>query len=270
MSGKLFVVATPIGNLQDITFRAVEVLKSVSVIVSEDTRVSVKLLNHYGIKKKLISNFKENEAKRVDEIVEILESGEDVALISDAGTPLISDPGQILVKKIKEKGLQAIPIPGASSVVTALSVSGFKDTPFVFYGFFPKKEGEKMKIVEELKTFPYTSIFFEAPHRIKKTLKLFYENLSERDVFVAREMTKKFESFMVNPDIEEVPEKGEFVVILSPPKRKTKEINEKKIEERYKELVKKGLSHSKVAKELSKEFKISKRLLYNTLLSEGD
>jgi len=270
MRGKLFIVATPIGNLQDITFRAIEVLKSVSVIVSEDTRVSSKLLNHYGIKKKLISNFKENEAKRVDEIVKMLENGEDVAIISDAGTPLISDPGQILVQKVRERGGEAIPIPGPSSVVSALSASGFKDTPFIFYGFFPKKEGEKMKIVEELKNFPHTAIFFEAPFRIKKTLNLFYENFSERDVFLAREMTKKFESLLINPDVEEVPEKGEFVVILSPPKRKQKEVSKKEIEERYRELIKKGLSHSMAAKELSKEFKVSKRLLYNTLLLEGD
>ncbi|MCX7830649.1 MAG: 16S rRNA (cytidine(1402)-2'-O)-methyltransferase, partial [Acidobacteria bacterium] len=151
MRGKLYVVATPIGNLEDITIRALEVLKSVSAIASEDTRVSSKLLNHYGIRKKLISNFKENESKRVSEIEEILEEGGDVALISDAGTPLISDPGKILVATLKEKNFDVIPIPGASSLTAALSVCGFEDHPFVFYGFVPKKEGEKKAVFEELK-----------------------------------------------------------------------------------------------------------------------
>lgn len=270
MKGTLFVVATPIGNLQDITLRAIEILKSVSTIVSEDTRVSFKLLNHFGIKKKLISNFKEIEVKRVNEIIKILENGDDVALISDAGTPLISDPGQILVQKIRERGIQVIPIPGASSVITALSVSGFNASPSVFYGFFPKKEGEKKSIVGDLKNFPYTAIFFESPHRIKKTLKFFYENFPERDLFVAREMTKKFESYLINPKIEDVFEKGEFVVILSEPRKKEREINQKDIEEKYKELIKSGLSHNQATKELAKRLKISKRLLYNTLLLKGD
>lgn len=270
MKGKLFVVATPIGNLQDITLRAIEVLKSVSTIVSEDTRVSIKLLNQYGIKKRLLSNFKENEAKRAAEIIKILENGEDVALISDAGTPLISDPGQILVQKVRERGIQIIPIPGPSSVVTAISVSGFNASPAVFYGFFPKKEGEKKSIVGELKNFPYTAIFFESPHRIKKTLKFFYENFPERNLFVAREMTKKFESYLINPKVEDILEKGEFVLILSEPRKKEEEINQKDIEKKYKELIGSGLSHNQATKELAKKLKISKRLLYNTLLLKGD
>lgn len=270
MRGKLFVVATPIGNLQDITLRALEVLKSVSAIASEDTRVSSKLLNHFGIRKRLISNFKENEAKRVAEITEILEKGEDVALISDAGTPLISDPGRILVHSLRENGYEVIPIPGASSLTAALSVCGFEDHPFVFFGFVPKKEGEKKEIIEELKTVIYTAVFFESPYRIRKTLQMFYENFPERDLFVAREMTKKFESYLVNPEPQSVLEKGEFVIILSPSKIEAAEIVEKSVEEKYRQLVEKGMSHNQAVKELSKQLKISKRLLYNTLLAKGN
>lgn len=269
MRGRLYVVATPIGNLGDITLRALEILKSVSAIASEDTRVSSKLLNHYGIKKKLISNFKENESKRICEIVEILDKGENVALISDAGTPLLSDPGRILVAFLREKGYEVIPIPGTTSIAAALSVCGFEDHPFTFYGFIPKKEREKIAIFEELKTTKHTAVFFESPHRIKKTLQNLQEKFPERDIFVAREMTKKFESYLINPELKDIPEKGEFVIILSPPKRDTIKIDEKNIKEQYNELIEKGLSHNQAVKELSKKLKISKRLLYNRLLIKG-
>lgn len=270
MRGRLYVVATPIGNLQDITLRALEVLKSVSAIASEDTRVSIKILNYYGIRKKLISNFKGNEAKRVSEIIEILQKGEDVALISDAGTPLISDPGKVLVASLREKGYEVIPIPGPSSVTASLSVCGFEDHPFTFYGFVPKKEKEKMTFWEEIKKIKHTALFFESPHRIKKTLCYLKENFPERDIFVAREMTKKFESYLTNPDLEDVPEKGEFVIILSPPLSKNVKFDEKDIEKNYLNLLDKGMSHNQAVKELSKKLKISKRLLYNNLLKKGD
>lgn len=267
MKGRLFVVATPIGNLKDITFRAVETLKSVSVIVAEDTRVSQKLLNHLGIEKKIISNFKENEHKRVSEIIEILKGGEDVALLSDAGTPAISDPGTLLVNKAREEGFEIFPVAGPSSLTTALSVCGFESTPFIFYGFFPRKEREKERVIGEINTFPYTVVFFESPFRIKRTLQFLYENIGERDIFVAREMTKKFESYLLNPKVDDLVEKGEFVIVLSPPKLKgKKEFDKRKMESYFEELLKEGYSKKEAIKIISHKFKISKNLLYNDLI----
>lgn len=269
MKGKLFVVATPIGNLKDITFRAVETLKSVTYIIAEDTRVSKKLLNYLSIQKKLISNFKGNEGKRVAEIVELLENGEDIALISDAGTPLISDPGTILVRSARERGIDVIPIPGPSSLTTILSVSGFNSTPFIFYGFFPKRKGEIEKIIKEIKSIPYTFVFFESPKRIKKTLTILKESSLLREILLGREMTKKFEEYLENPEVEKIVEKGEFCVVLSPPRKVETKLVEKDLIKEFKELINKGYSKKDAVKEISKRFKISKNLLYNTLISKG-
>ncbi len=267
MKGRLFVVATPIGNLKDITFRAIETLRSVSVVVAEDTRVSKKLLNHLGIEKKTISNFKENEYKRVLEIIDILKKGEDVALLSDAGTPAISDPGTLLVNKAREEGFEIFPVVGPSSLTAVLSVCGFESTPFVFYGFFPKKEREKEEVIGKINTFPSTVVFFESPFRIKRTLQFLYENIEERDIFIAREMTKKFESYLFNPKVDDLVEKGEFVIVLSPPKLKNKkEFDKREVKSHFEELLKEGYSKKEAIKLISKKFKISKNLLYNNLI----
>jgi len=189
----LYIVSTPIGNLQDITFRAVETLKNCDAIIVEDTRQSAKLLDHYGISKKMISFHKFSEAKKEDEIIAVLESGKSLALISDAGTPLISDPGADLVKRAVEAKIPVIPIPGPSAPITALSASGLDTSRFQFVGFLPRKKQERTEFLEELLEYPGTTIAFESPERLKETLEELAEIAPERKCVVARELTKKFE-----------------------------------------------------------------------------
>ncbi len=270
MNGKLYVVATPIGNLKDITHRAIEVLGTVSLILAEDTRVSSKLLNAYSISTPLRSNFAGNEARRSAEAVSELLSGKDVALISDAGTPSISDPGYLLVKACRDSGIDIIPVPGASSLSTAVSVSGFPDHPLLFMGFAGKKESERKKSYEEIKPLPYTVVFFESPVRIRRFVSELYGNLPERDLFVAREMTKKFESYLINPHVEDIPEKGEFVVILSPPRIEKKELDIEEVKAEFARLVESGTHPKDAVKTLAKSCKIAKRVLYNILLVKDE
>lgn len=270
MCGNLYLVATPIGNLEDITLRALKVLKEVDLIVCEDTRISIKLLNHYGIKKKLLSNFKGNEKKRVSQIVNFLKEGKNVALISDAGTPLLSDPGSILLRKVFEEKIRVIPVPGPSALTAAISVCPFETKSFLFYGFFPKKESEKKKLFEDLNRIDCVFIFFETPLRIKETIKVLNESFKNREIFIAREMTKVFEEFKVNPSLEEIEEKGEYVLILSAKREKKEEVDNERLLKKYDDLLKKGLSHSEAVKKLSKDFKIPKNILYNSLLKKGD
>ena len=270
MNGKLYVVATPIGNLKDITHRAVEVLGSVAVILAEDTRVSSKLLNAYSISTPLRSNFAGNEARRTTEAVSELLSGKDVALISDAGTPSISDPGYLLVKACRENGIDVIPVPGASSLSAAVSVSGFPDHPLLFMGFAGRKESERKKCYDEINKLPCTIAFFESPLRVRRFISELYGNLPERDIFVAREMTKKFESYLMNPVADDVPEKGEFVVILSSPRREKKELDIDGIKAEFAKLVERGSVPKDAVKTLAKSCKIPKRVLYNILLVKDE
>ena len=196
MSGTLYLVATPIGNLGDISFRAVEVLKSVDLIACEDTRHSKILLDHYGIKKPLISYFDFSERKRAPELVEKIKNGVKVALISDAGTPGIADPGYHLVSQALGAGIKVEPVPGPSAFLTALMVSGLPTDRFMFEGFFPVKAGQKRKKLLSLKGEKRTVIFYESPHRILKTLALIQEVLGDIQIVLAREMTKKFEEVL--------------------------------------------------------------------------
>jgi 16S rRNA (cytidine1402-2'-O)-methyltransferase len=266
MSGRLYIVATPIGNLGDITFRAVETLKAVSLILAEDTRVSRKLLIAYSISTPLLSNFTGNEGRRTEEVIAKLKDGEDIALITDAGTPSISDPGFLLVKACRDHGLEVIPVPGASSLSTAVSVSGLQDHPLLFFGFAPKKESERRNYYAEIKNLSYTIAFFESPQRIKRFLTELYETFPERNIFIGREMTKKFESYLVNPSVDEVPEKGEFVVMLSPPKEGIKILDPEQIKAEFDKLVEEGSLPKNAVKILAKSCKMPKRLLYNMLL----
>jgi 16S rRNA (cytidine1402-2'-O)-methyltransferase len=270
MNGKLFVVSTPIGNLGDITFRAVETLKAAALILAEDTRVSRKLLSAYSISTPLISHFAGNEAKRIGEVLERLKNGDDIALITDAGTPSISDPGFLIVKACRANGIDVIPVPGPSSLSTAISVSGFQDHPLLFLGFAGKKASERNKTYEEIKSLPFTIVFFESPMRIKRFLSELYENFPERDVFVGREMTKKFESYLTNPRIDEVPEKGEFVVMLSIPKKEAMEFDPASAREEFAKLVKQGVLPKEAVKILAKSCQMPKRMLYNILLVKGE
>ncbi len=221
--GILFVVSTPIGNLEDITLRALRILKECDVILCEDTRRSKILLRHYGIDKPLISFYEGNEEKRIPEVIKLLNEGKKVALISDAGTPLISDPGYKLVRRCREEGIRVYPVPGPSAVISALSVSGLGTDRFIFLGFPPKKKGKRLKLLESLKDWDGTIIFYVSPHNIRRFLDEIYETLGDRLVCVCREMTKKFEEYIFGrlSDVKgKVKEKGEIVLVLGKEKVK--------------------------------------------------
>ena len=202
ISNQLYIVSTPIGNLEDITLRALNVLKNSDIILCEDTRRSVKLLNYYKIKKKLISYHKFNEKKQLKNIIEHFKEGKILSLISDAGTPSLSDPGKILVNKCVENGIKVIPIPGASSITAAVSVSGFDDK-FLFYGFLPKTEKELEKILVSLSNINQTLVFFAPSHKINFYIKSFKKFFFGRKILIAKEMTKVHESF-IRSDIDKL------------------------------------------------------------------
>jgi 16S rRNA (cytidine1402-2'-O)-methyltransferase len=191
--GTLFVVATPLGNLDDMTFRAVKCLKEVTLIACEDTRRTAKLLNHLGIKKPLISCFEHNELARIDELLERVKGGEDVALVSDAGTPTISDPGFALVRAAHERGIRVSPVPGPAALIAALSASGLPTDEFLFAGFLPRTSSARRARLEALKLQPATLIFYESPHRVVDSLNDMIAVLGDRDAFLAREVTKLHE-----------------------------------------------------------------------------
>lgn len=217
----LFVVATPIGNLGDITLRAIEVLKSADVVAAEDTRRSGMLLKHLGIKKPFISYHEHNEAARTTELVERLTRGESIALITDAGTPGMSDPGLRLIRECVRRGLPFTIIPGPSSILTALLGSGFSTDKFCFRGFLPVKSGQRERELRAATECEETTIFFESPYRLTKTLAVCIDIMPDRQLCVARELTKKFEEFRrgvaseLLAHYEAHPPKGEIVLVIS-------------------------------------------------------
>ncbi|OGH93174.1 MAG: 16S rRNA (cytidine(1402)-2'-O)-methyltransferase [Candidatus Magasanikbacteria bacterium RIFOXYD2_FULL_39_9] len=220
-SGKLYIVATPIGNLGDITLRAIETLKNADLILCEDTRVTKNLLEHYEISKPLISYHQHTEGKKIKEIIGMLEDGKNLALVTDAGTPGISDPGGLLIKQIVSfsKLVEVVPIPGASAIVAALSISGFPTDKFVFMGFPPHKN-KRQKYFKEVSACEFMVVFYESGHRIKKCLQELKEVLdAKRQVMICREVTKKFETIYRGTigEVSEVmqDERGEFVVVIN-------------------------------------------------------
>ncbi len=222
MAGRLYVVSTPIGNLEDVTIRAIEVLKRVDAIACEDTRHAKKFLQRYGIDKPLISYFEGNESRRASQLIEMLKEGKDIALISDAGTPTISDPGYRVVRMAREEGIEVIPVPGPSAIIAALSVSGLPTDRFIFEGFLPKKEGRRRKRLEELSGFEGTIVLYESPHRIERTLREILEIMGDRRVFIGREMTKVHEEYIfgwLSDVVGRVKPRGEFVIVISKEKR---------------------------------------------------
>jgi len=223
--GTLYVVATPIGNLGDITLRALETLKKVDAIAAEDTRHSAGLLAHFGISKKLIAVHEHNEQQSAEKLLALLEAGENIAMITDAGTPGISDPGSIVVDVLRDSGVNVVPIPGVSAVITALSASGITQNGFLFYGFLPASRSSRKKALTELRTQSVSIVFYEAPHRILESI----EDLAlvlggERRIVFARELTKTFETFhrcllqdalaWLQTDANQ--QRGEFVLIVTP------------------------------------------------------
>lgn len=221
--GTLYVVATPIGNLDDLTARAIRVLGHVARVAAEDTRHSGRLLAHLGLNKPMLSLHEHNEAQRVETLDSYLAAGEDIALISDAGTPLISDPGFILVRELRARKRNIVPIPGPCALITALSGAGLPTDRFVFAGFLPAKSGAKRQALESWKTREETVVFYESPHRIVATLEALQEQMAGRDVVLARELTKTFETFLqgtpeslleqLSADPNQA--RGEFVVIIA-------------------------------------------------------
>jgi 16S rRNA (cytidine1402-2'-O)-methyltransferase len=221
LSGKLYIVSTPIGNLGDISFRCLETLKTVNVIACEDTRVTKKILHRYTINAKLITYNSINESKQVYRLIERLNSGENIALVSDAGTPCISDPGYRLVHDCHLENIEVVSVPGPSSVIAALSISGLPTDSFYFCGFLPRKKGRKTKF-EFLVSLPTTVIVYESPHRVLKTLKDIYSYMGDRNISVCREITKMYEevlfdsvSSVINNFEERNSIKGEFVILIS-------------------------------------------------------
>jgi 16S rRNA (cytidine1402-2'-O)-methyltransferase len=270
----LYVIATPIGNLSDITYRAIETLKICDYILCEDTRHSLPLLKHYGIAKPLKSLHKFNETSQLSKVIEDLVNGKTIALISDAGTPTISDPGEILVKHCIEKGIQVIPIPGACAAITALSASGLDTANFQFCGFIPKRTGERKSFFQSVLTYPGTTICYESPNRLPDVLALIHEYDPSRIVVMARELTKKFEEFQRGTPqellsrFENTPLKGEIVLLISG-KQANNEINWEELSpEEHVDMIQKTYSVSKreAIKIAAQIRQVPKRDIYNKLL----
>jgi 16S rRNA (cytidine1402-2'-O)-methyltransferase len=222
MSGTLYIVATPIGNLEDMTYRAVRVLKEVDLVAAEDTRHSLKLLNHFNISKSLTSYFDHNQQFKGERILNALRQGKSVALISDAGTPCISDPGYNLVRDAVAEGIAVIPVPGACAAIAALSGSGLPSDSFTFAGFPPARQGKRRAFLSGLAGLPGTLVLYEAPHRLEETLQDIRDTLGERQVVVARELSKIYEEFLRGPVSEVIAAaaggkaRGEIVVLIAP------------------------------------------------------
>ncbi len=221
MNGKLYIVSTPIGNLKDITLRALETLEAVDFILCEDTRITSRLLNHYNISKKLISFNAVSEKKKIPNVIDRIKSGDNCALVSDAGTPAISDPGVRLVSEAIKEQIDVVPIPGSSAVITALTISGLPTDSFIFEGFLPQKKGRQKKL-RELSDEKRTIILYESTYRIKKLVNELNEYMPKRYVVVCRELTKKFEETWrgfpneIKDVIDEKISKGEFVIVIAP------------------------------------------------------
>ena len=267
-SNSLYIVSTPIGNLNDITFRAIEVLKNSDIILCEDTRHSLKLLNYLKIKKKLISYHKFNEKKQASNIIKYINQGKILSLICDAGTPLLSDPGRVLVNQCIENKIKITPIPGVSSITTAMSVSGFKDQ-FLFYGFLPKKESELEKVLANLSENSFSQIFFIPSIKINFYLKKFKKYYSDRKILIAKELTKIHEAFF-RKNIDEIESfsnkvKGELTVIISEKIKKQQVLNIDKIVNKAKKHLKKYSLKDTVDLILESE-KINKKIIYKLCL----
>jgi 16S rRNA (cytidine1402-2'-O)-methyltransferase len=276
--GSLYVIATPIGHLDDITLRAIDFLKRMDIIACEDTRQTRKLLNRYGIKAKVMSYHKFNELRRSEDILELLEKGKKVALVSDAGTPGISDPGYLLVRLVLEKDFAVIPVPGPSALTAILSISGLPLHSFSFYGFLPKKKGEKRKFLNSLRYRKETLIFFESPHRVVESLSEMFGIFGPRKIVIGREMTKIHEE-TIRGALQDVLEnlkkreaarrKGEFALLVEGAKKGEAPHDDTSVYEYYRELVEEaGLSRKEAIKTVSKEKGLPKRQVYREILEQ--
>ncbi|WP_461614043.1 16S rRNA (cytidine(1402)-2'-O)-methyltransferase [Clostridium sp. Marseille-QA1073] len=274
MSGKLYLVPTPIGNLKDITLRALEVLKMVDVVACEDTRQSLKLLNHFNIKKTLISYHKHNENEKSEDIIEMLKEDKNIAIVSDAGTPGISDPGEVIVKKCIEENIDFEVLTGATAITTALIYSGLDTTKFIFRGFLPRENKDRKPIIDDLVNRTETLIFYEAPHRILNTLEFLYENLGDRKIAICRELTKMYEDIIrmtLGEAIKYYKEnspRGEYVLVLEG--KSLEELQEEErskwnnlsVEEHIKTYIEEGFSKKDAIKKVAKDREMPKSEVY--------
>lgn len=273
MKGKLYLVATPIGNLEDITLRALRILKEVDLIAAEDTRNTLKLLNHFEIRKPLISNHRHNEEEREDLLIHKLKEGKNVAVVSDAGTPGISDPGEVIVKKAIEENIEVIPIPGACAAINALIASGLDTKEFVFLGFLPLNKKLRKEKLEEIKDENRTMIIYEAPHKMKDSLKDLKEVVGDRRIVLAREITKIHEEF-IRGNIEELIQKseqlkGEMILLIEGGTKEDNEniLNNLSLEEHYQLYEKQGLDKKEIIKKIAKDRGVNKNEIYQYFIN---
>lgn len=278
MAGTLYLCATPIGNLEDMTFRCVRILKEVDLIAAEDTRNSIRLLNHFAIKTPMTSYHEYNKIEKGRKLVEKLREGTDIALITDAGTPGISDPGEELVRMCREEGIPVTAVPGAAACVTALTISGLPTRRFAFEAFLPTEKKERQQILEELKQETRTIVLYEAPHRLVKTLRLLLETLGDRQVRVCRELTKKHETVYENTlsgavsYYEEQEPKGECVLVIAGKSREEirreeqMQWEEMTLEEHMEKYLSEGMDRKEAMKQVAKDRGIGKREVYRALL----
>lgn len=274
MNGKLYIVATPIGNLDDITLRAIKVLEQVDVIAAEDTRHTLKLLNHLQISKPLISYHRHNEENRIDLISEKLKKGENVAIVSDAGTPGICDPGEVAIKKCIDEKIEIIPIPGACALVNALICSGLDTKEFCFLGFLPINKKLRKNKLNEIANCSKTLILYEAPHKLKSTLQDLEKILANRKIVLARELTKIHEEF-IRKDISELIElseniKGEIVLIIEGQTKieNENELNNLSLDDHYKFYESQGFDKKEIIKKIAKDRNVSKNDIYIKFLDK--
>lgn len=269
MNGKLYIVATPIGNLEDITLRALRILKDVDIIAAEDTRQTLKLLNHFEISKPLMSYHRHNEEIKSSILIEKLKKGNNIALVSDAGTPGICDPGEEIIKKSIEEQIEVIPIPGPCAMVNALIASGVDTKEFCFLGFLPLNKKLRKEKIEEIKNAEKTIIIYEAPHKMKNTLGDLKDILKNRKVVLARELTKVHEEF-IRKDIEELLAivdnlKGEMILIIEGIKKKNNvenKLNNLTLEEHYKYYENQGIDKKEIIKKIAKDRNVNKNDIY--------
>jgi len=272
--GKLYIVPTPIGNLKDITLRAIEVLETADIIAAEDTRQSLKLLNHFKIKKPMVSYHKFNEQNKSDSIIELLKDGKNIALVSDAGTPGISDPGSVIINKCLEENIDFIVLPGATALITSLVYSGLDTTKFIFKGFFPRETKERKKVVEDICEREETIVFYEAPHRLLEALSFICDSMGNRNIAISRELTKIHEEIFRGSIEEAIGHfsskqiKGEIVLVIQG-KSKNDILEEKKakwesvsIMEHIISYMELGKSKKEAIKLVSKERGIPKSEVY--------
>lgn len=280
MAGTLYLCATPIGNLGDMTPRVIETLREVDIIAAEDTRNSIKLLNHFEIKTSMTSYHEYNKIEKADYLVEQMMQGKNIALITDAGTPAISDPGEVLVQKCQQAGITVTSLPGAAACITALTLSGLSTRRFCFEGFLPPDKKEKAAVLEDLKEESRTMILYEAPHHLVRTLTELYETVGNRRITLCRELTKKFETILPTTledalaYYEKEEPRGEYVLVIEGKSHQEKKEEEQKqwqamsIEEHMSYYEKGGMDQKSAMKQVAKDRGVTKRDIYQYLLQK--